>query len=166
MLPAAAAFYAGFYLLGQYLSAFEGAVPLGEAATDYEGDVPYAFMFQNRLTLASALIESACAWLMCFGLMGLFRWIASRESFTVLYFSDASYWIYLSHLPLVIAGQLLVVGMPIHYHLKFLVVCAGVTLVALATYQFAVRYTIIGRTLNGPRVRRQRLPAGQPAGQG
>ena len=143
LLPAAVAFYAGFYLLGQYLTIFEGAVP-------------YAFMFKNRLTLASTLIESACAWLMCFGLMGLFRWIASRESFTVLYFSDASYWTYLSHLPLVIAGQLLVVGMSMHYHLKFLVVCVGVTLVAVATYQFAVRYTIIGRTLNGPRVRRQR----------
>lgn len=168
LLPAAAAYYAGFHLLGRYLSAFDGAVPLGEAASDYEGAVPYAFMFENPLTLASALIETACAWLMCFGLMGLFRWIASRESFTVLYFSDASYWMYLSHLPLVIAGQLLVVGMPIHYHLKFLVVCGGVTLLVVVTYQFAVRYTIIGRTLNGPRSRRQPqpLPPARPAVQG
>lgn len=107
-------------------------------------------MFENPLTLVSTLVEAACAWLMCFGLMGLFRWVASRASFTVLYFSDASYWTYLVHLPLVIAGQLMVVGMPVHYHFKFLIVCAGVTLIVLATYQFAVRYTIIGRTLNGP----------------
>ena len=140
LLPAAAAFYVGFQLLGQYLAAFEGAVP----------DI---FMFENPLTLASTLIETVCAWLMCFGLMGLFNWIASRESFTTLYFSDASYWMYLAHLPLVIAAQILVVDWPIHYHLKFLLVCAGVTVALLATYQFGVRYTFIGRALNGPRTR-------------
>ena len=110
-------------------------------------------MFKSPLTLASALIESVCAWLMCFGLMGLFRWIASRESFAFRYVSDASYWMYLVHLPLVIAGQMLVVGWPIHYHLKFLLVSCGVTVVLLATYQFGVRYTIIGGMLNGPRTR-------------
>ena len=70
---------------------------------------------------------------------------------------------YLAHLPLVIAGQMLVVGWPIHYHLKYLVVCASVTLILLITYQFGVRYTLIGRALNGPRTRRPR-PAGQVAG--
>ena len=143
LLPAPAAFYVGFRLLDQYLTA------LG-------GDIPDAFMFKNRLTLASALIESACAWLVCFGLMGLFRWIASRESFAIRYISDASYWIYLVHLPLVIAGQMLVVEWLIHYHLKFLLVVGGVTLVLLVTYQFGVRYTVIGRMLNGPRTRRPR----------
>ena len=114
-------------------------------------------MSTNRLTLASALIESACAWLVCFGLMGLFRWIASRERFAIRYFSDASYWIYLLvHLPLVIAGQMLVVEWPIHYHLKFLLVFGVVTLVLFATYQYGVRYTVIGRMLNGPRTRRPR----------
>ena len=150
LLPAAAAFYAGFPLLGQYLAPFEVAV----VGLDSEGAVPNAFMFKNPLTLASALIESVCAWLMCFGLMGLFRWAASRESFTVRYFSDASYWMYLAHLPLVIAAQMLVVDWHIHYHLKFLLVCIGVTLVLLVTYQFGVRYTFIGRALNGPRTRR------------
>ena len=156
LLPASVAFYAGFHLLESYLAGFEGSVPLGEAASDYAGAVPDAFLFRNPLTLAGALIESVSAWLCVFGLMGLFRWLASRRSFTVLYLSDASYWMYLAHLPLVIAGQMLVVGMPIHYHLKFLVVCVGVTVVLLVTYQFGVRYTIIGRTLNGPRARRQR----------
>lgn len=156
LLPAAAAFYVGFDLLGQYLSTFEGFVPMGEAASDYEGAVPDAFMFTHPLTLASTLVETGCAWLMCFGLMGLFRAIASRESFAVRYFSDASYWMYLAHLPLVIAGQMLVLEWPIHYHLKFLLVCVGVTAILLATYQLGVRYTVIGTALNGPRRRRNR----------
>jgi glucan biosynthesis protein C len=159
LLPAAAAFGAGLFLLELYLESFGGPVPLGEAASGLEGGVPGAFMFKNPLTLASALIESVCAWLMCLGLMGLFRWIASRESFAVRYVSDASYWMYLMHLPLVIAGQFLVLDWPIHYHLKFLVVCGGVILVLLATYQSCVRYTVIGRMLNGPRTRRRHQSA-------
>ena len=155
LLPAMVAFFAGFHLLDQYLAAFGGFVPLGEAVSDSEGAVPDAFMFENPLTLASTLIETVCAWLMCFGLMGLFRWVASRKSFAVRYFSDASYWIYLMHVPLVVGGQLLVLNWPIHYHLKFFLVCTGVTLILLITYQFGVRYTIIGRTLNGPRTRRK-----------
>ena len=62
LLPAVAAFVTGFYLLERYLATYEGAVP-------------DAFMFQHPLTLASTLIETACAWLMCFGLMGLFNWM-------------------------------------------------------------------------------------------
>ena len=155
LLPAAAAFVAGYYLLDQYLAAYEGAAPIGDAASDYLGAAPEAFMFRHPLTLASTLIETLFAWLTCFGLMGLFRWVAARASFFTRYISDASYWMYLMHLPLVIAAQMLVVDWPIHYHLKFLLICAGVTLVLLATYQFGVRYTIIGKTLNGPRTRRQ-----------
>lgn len=75
---------------------------------------------------------------------------------TTLYLSDASYWIYLAHLPLVIAAQMLVVDWPIHYHLKFVLVCVGVTLITLSTYELGVRYTIIGKTLNGPRTRPDR----------
>ena len=157
LLPAAAAFYAGFQLLEQYLAPFEGAIHMGErgAGLDPREAIPEAFMFKHPLTLASALIEAVCAWLMCFGLMGLFRWVASRESFTVRYLSDASYWMYLVHLPLVMVAQYLALYLPIHYHFKFLIVCVGVSAVLVATYQLGVRYTFIGRALNGPRVRRK-----------
>lgn len=155
LLPAAIAFYIGFCLLEEYLTAVEGIIPLGSAG-DQVGVVPTVFMFEHRLTLTATLIESLCAWLMCFGLLGLFHWIASSENYTIRYLSDASYWMYLAHLPLVIFSQILVVGWPIHYHLKFLVVCGAVTVAVLITYAFGVRYTIVGRTLNGPRIRRHR----------
>lgn len=110
-------------------------------------------------TLVSAPFQTAYAWLMCFGMLGLFRWVFARPSFAVRYFSDASYWMYLAHVPLVMIGHLLVVGLPIHYHLKFLLVCGGVTLILLVTYQFSVRYTIIGNVLNGPRTPRRLSPS-------
>ena len=144
LLPAAAAFYMGDRLLRQYSS-------IGTIGSDLAEP---AFMFSNSLTLASALFETAYAWLMCFGAMGLFNWLFSRPNFTVRYLSDATYWTYLVHLPLVILAQWLVVAWPISYHLKYILVCASVTATALITYQLFVRYTFIGSTLNGPRTRR------------
>ncbi|MDE0196639.1 MAG: hypothetical protein OXK78_00500, partial [Caldilineaceae bacterium] len=58
----------------------------------------------------------------------------------------------------------LVVAWPISYHLKYILVCASVTVTALITYQLFVRYTFIGSTLNGPRTRRAQDAA--PAIQG
>ncbi len=146
LAPAAVAFYAGFHLLELHRAAFGGKAP-------------EAFMFASPLTAASAAIETLCAWAMCFGLMGFFRWVAARESAGVRWLSDSTYWAYLAHLPLVVAGQMLTVDWPIHYHLKFLLVCGGVTAVLLVVYRFGVRYTFVGTALNGPRAR----PAASPA---
>ena len=163
LLPSMVAFfYAGTHLLGEYAVNLEGANHFGQTAEVLEGGVADAFMFQDPLTLGGTLVASSYAWLMCFGLMGLFRWMVSRENFTVQYLSDASYWTCLAHVPLVIAGQMLVLNWPVHYHVKFLFVCVAVTLILLATYQYGVRYTIIGRILNGPRQRRQPSSTAQP----
>ena len=101
----------------------------------------------------AAVAQVAFAWLMRFGLMGLFRWIAWKERFWVRYLSDASYWLYLTHLPLVIGAQMLLVSWPLSVHLKFLLICTTIVAGLLVVYQAAVRYTVIGRTLNGPRTR-------------
>ena len=107
----------------------------------------------------AAVLQVAYAWLTCFGLLGLFRWIASRERYWTRYMSDASYWIYLGHLPLIIAAQLLVADWPVDPHLKFLLTCLCVPALLLATYQYGVRHTIIGTVLNGPRRRVRPGPA-------
>jgi peptidoglycan/LPS O-acetylase OafA/YrhL len=108
----------------------------------------------------AAVVQVAFAWLMCFGSMGLFRWIFVRERFGVRYLSDASYWLYLTHLPLVIAAQMLVVTWPINIHLKFLLISTTIVAGLLLVYQAGVRYTVIGTVMNGPRFRRASPPAG------
>ncbi len=109
----------------------------------------------------AAVVQVAFAWLMCFGAMGLFRWIASKERFWVRYLSDASYWLYLVHLPLVIGAQRLIVDWPVSVHLKFVLINVTVVAVLLLAYQTGVRYTAIGRMLNGPRAPRP-APPGRP----
>ena len=108
----------------------------------------------------AAIAQIAFAWLMCFGAMGLFRWFASKERFWVRYLSDASYWLYLTHLPLVIGAQRLVVDWPVSVHLKFVLISTTVVAFLLLVYQMGVRYTVIGTTLNGPRARRPPQTAG------
>ncbi len=102
----------------------------------------------------STILRVAFTYLMCFGLMGLFRWAAAKERFWVRYMSDASYWLYLWHLPLVIGGQMLVLSWPLNVHLKLALVCTVVVVILLVVYQLGVRYTLIGTMLNGPRTRR------------
>jgi peptidoglycan/LPS O-acetylase OafA/YrhL len=92
-------------------------------------------------------------WMMCCGVMGLFRKILKRENKTVRYVSDASYWLYLTHLPLILAAQVLVSDWPLPAILKFAMVTTVVTGALLVVYQTMVRYTWIGTMLNGRRTR-------------
>lgn len=111
----------------------------------------------------AALLKTAYAWLMIFGMMGLFRWAMSQERFWVRYMSDASYWLYVAHVPLVIAGQQLAAAADANPHLSFALILAGTTGILLLIYQLGVRYTPVGIMLNGKRTRRIR-PAPQPSG--
>ena len=103
--------------------------------------------------LAFAVIQEGYAWLLCFGLMGAFKWLVNRERNSIRYLSDSSYWLYLCHLPLIIVGQMMLVAWPISVHFKFAIVFAATSILLLITYELGVRYTIIGSVLNGPRDR-------------
>ncbi len=109
----------------------------------------------------SVFLQAAYPWLITFGLMGLFRRVFSVESPRMQYLSDSAYWLYLAHLPLVIAVQSEVRDWPVPADAKFLLIVAVVTAFLLWTYQTLVRYTWLGRFLNGPRARpaRAHVPA-------
>lgn len=109
-----------------------------------------------RRLLAVAL-PAAYPWLMTFGLMGLFRRVCPVESPTMRYLSDSAYWLYLAHLPLVIAAQYAVRDWPLPALAKLSLIVVVVTAFLLWTYQTLVRYTWLGRFLNGPRARPERL---------
>ena len=102
---------------------------------------------------ASALLQIVFAWTMSFGLIGLFRRFISGARFRVHYLSDASYWMYLAHLPLVFVAQGIVARLGLPAMVDFVVVCVAVTAVLLVTYRYVVRYTFVGRLLNGRRTR-------------
>jgi len=109
---------------------------------------------ETRRLLAN-LSQVLFAWMMIFGLMGLFGKLLSRGQPWVRYLSDSSYWLYLVHLPLIIAGQALLRGLNLPAIVKFTLLVAVATAILLVSYRFLVRYTWIGRLLNGPRTQVQ-----------
>jgi peptidoglycan/LPS O-acetylase OafA/YrhL len=102
---------------------------------------------------ASIVLQALYAWTMSFAWMGLFRSLLNREIQFVRYMSEASYWFYLVHLPLVIIVQTVISKWPLPALLKFLMACTFVTLILLLSYNTFVRYSLIGSFLNGRRGR-------------
>ncbi|MBI2928418.1 MAG: acyltransferase family protein [Verrucomicrobia bacterium] len=94
---------------------------------------------------------SLYTWLAVFGLLGLFLRHLNRRQPAIRYLADSSYWLYLTHLPLVLWLQIWLTGYAWPIWLKFILVNGLTTGVLLLSYHFLVRYTFVGATLNGPR---------------
>lgn len=95
--------------------------------------------------------QAAYPWLVALALVGLFRRWCSHPRPAVRTLADASYWMYLMHLPLVIAGQGIVRDLPWNGFAKFLLLNLAVTSILVVSYRLVVRDTWIGRLLSGPR---------------
>ena len=81
--------------------------------------------------------------------LGLCKKLFSSPKAWVGYLSDASYWLYLIHLPLVVALQIAVAELPLHWSVKLTAVCAGTVIIGLGLYEIGVRKNRLGRLLNG-----------------
>ena len=97
--------------------------------------------------------EAAYAWLMIFGLLRLFGRFGGREDARIRYLTDASYWIYLMHLPLVAAFQAWLAPVALWGGFKYLGICSVSLILLLLTYHGFVRYTALGTILHGQRQR-------------
>lgn len=116
-----------------------------------------------RLVLTNVL-QALFVWMMTFGCIGLCRKLLPRENKTIRYLSDSSYWLYIAHLPLVFLGQWLVRDWQLPAVVKFALIVTVVIALLLVSYRYLVRYTFIGRLLNGPRGRPNSDPVSpQPA---
>lgn len=102
---------------------------------------------------AATMIQPAFAWTLSLALIGLFHRLVPRPNATAAWLADAAYWMYLAHLPLVLAAQVALRNQPLPADAKFPVILVGVTAMLLVSYRWCVRPTIIGRILNGPRQR-------------
>nr|WP_314431658.1 acyltransferase family protein [uncultured Brevundimonas sp.] len=97
-----------------------------------------------------------------FAVVGLALRFWSGHSALRRYLADASYWIYILHLPLVMAAQVVVKDWPLVWPLKLAIVVVGVMAVSLASYELTVRHGFMGRWLNGRRVPWRKARVGVP----
>jgi peptidoglycan/LPS O-acetylase OafA/YrhL len=65
------------------------------------------------------------------------------------YLADASYWMYLIHLPIVWLLQAWMLSWPLYWPVKLLLILAITCVVLLTTYHYCVRATFMGKFLNG-----------------
>lgn len=149
-------FYACFYWFGAGTFRREGLeTPLGRR---WKIVLPLSLLVIFPAAIATigkpvfaATLQPAFAWGTSLGLIGLFHQWMARPSAAVRWLADASYWMYLAHLPLVIVLQSYACDLPWPAVAKFAVVNVVTVVVLLVTYRWCVRFTPIGWLLNGPR---------------
>jgi glucans biosynthesis protein C len=97
------------------------------------------------------IFYGAMQWCWIFAAIGLFLRFFDQESHVWRYLSDASYWIYVIHLPVVTTLQVALVRLDLSCWTKFFLCSTGAILISVVSYQLVVRSTIVGQILNGRR---------------
>lgn len=137
-------FTAGTVFFGLYIVLAE------KAFTAYQAGTPSVAFY---LAMMSAL--AAAIWFLIYGFIGLFLRYLEKPIPLGRYLADASYWMYLVHLPFTILLPALLASVQLPAIVKFSLVLSVTTAITLATYHYWVRSTFIGEALNGRRYPRK-----------
>jgi peptidoglycan/LPS O-acetylase OafA/YrhL len=111
------------------------------------------------LFFVSRALHALAMWSLILTITGLFLRTLSAPSVTWRYLCDSSYFLYIAHMPVILAFQRLLDPVAIPPLAKVPLVLVGTTLVLLALYHVAVRPTIVGAVLNGRRYPVRLAPA-------
>jgi ABC-type multidrug transport system ATPase subunit/peptidoglycan/LPS O-acetylase OafA/YrhL len=109
-----------------------------------------------------ALVFGVAVWGWVLGLTGAALRFLSNYSAARRYIADASYWIYLAHLPVVVALQIWVSHWPLHWAVKYPSILVASFAVLFLSYHYLVRPTFIGNLLNGRKYPRRPAPPAAP----
>jgi ABC-type multidrug transport system ATPase subunit/peptidoglycan/LPS O-acetylase OafA/YrhL len=96
-----------------------------------------------------AVVFGVTLWAWVLGLTGAALRFLSNYSPVRRYIADASYWIYLAHLPVVAALAVWVSQWPVSWMLKYPLILVVSFAVLFGSYHLLVRHTVIGKLLNG-----------------
>ena len=109
----------------------------------YYTQVKWAYLFCYAMMMLSLVAIS----------IGICKRLFNKRRASVRYIADASYWLYLVHLPIVIILQVMVAEWPLHWTVKWFGVSMTTIVVGLMSYQAFVRHSFLGLVLNGSRSR-------------
>lgn len=148
--------YLGAFVVGWALHAHPGAldsvarrrwVSLGLAV----GATTAAWFLAGSVPVAvAAVLVAVAGWAWVYGLLGLTAGLRTERP-AVRYLADASYWMYLLHLPVLVAVEIPLADLDLPILVKLLVAWTVTLVVLLGSYHLLVRSTWVGRWLNGRR---------------
>ena len=129
-----------------------GAIAFAVAAYLVAGPVPQwsPYLSGGRLHMYAATYMLA-VWCAIFALLGLAQRFLSNPSLRRRYVADASYWIYLAHLTVIVFFLELLHPIDWHWSIKYVLTLAFSIPILLLSYHLFVRNTFIGAALNGRR---------------
>jgi len=107
-----------------------------------------AFSLQHTVI---AVLEAYISVHMTFVCLVAGKAVLDRANKTFRYIADASYWIYIIHLPVLWGIQFYMLDTDWNLWVEFLIASFGTLLIGLISYAVLVRYTPIGWMLNGKR---------------
>ena len=106
---------------------------------------------QDMATIGYAIAYALAGWSWTFAIVGLGLRFLSGHSPVRRYLADASYWIYIAHLPLVMALQVAMSRVDWPWAVEFALVLGTAFALLLLSYDLLVRNSFIGDWLNGRR---------------
>ena len=129
-------------------------IPLGVLAIVPQLWSQDAGHIHRDLTKTAAIVLGCTSThLLVLGLWGWFGRKTWKDSSTLRYFTDASYWVYLSNMPLVMLWHVMLAPLDMPIYVKFSISLLGAFGMSMLTYEYGVRYTWVGAVLNKRRVR-------------
>jgi len=121
----------------------------------------YAKIVEDWRRVVYAACYTLAIWNWSFAILGMALKFCSGVSPLRRYVADASYWVYLLHMPLVFLLQVAVQDSPWHWSLKFPLILTFTLVPLFVSYHFLVRPTVIGGWLNGRRYPRRTVEVAQ-----
>jgi peptidoglycan/LPS O-acetylase OafA/YrhL len=112
----------------------------------YEMNVAHAHF--TMLKFAFWFAYAIMLWGLITLILGIFKVFFSEPNKIVKYLADASYWLYLIHLPLVIYLQIFFAEIQFHWLVKLVSILSLTLGISLLMYQLFVKRTFIGRIIS------------------
>ena len=121
-----------------------------------------AYLMEPTTHMQSAVQQTVYVWTCIFAAVGLCRSVLAEERSWVRQISEASYWLYLTHLPVVMVLQHFFAQTNLDPILKFSLITLITTVGLYLPWQYIFKRTIVGRLLIG-RASSEPSPNGNPA---
>lgn len=167
--------YLGAFLVGWFLHAPEGG--MRRATSGWAWKLPAAIVLTiaafltgwfaldagSGMLVIAAAVQGLASWAWVFALIGLAGKLFSGGSPAVRYTADGSYWIYILHLPLVMAVGIALAPTGLPILVKLLITWTVSMVILVLSYDLMVRSTWVGAWLNGRRRPRAIFRAAAPA---